>query len=260
MQNLESITIHEGHIVDSTFLSLDDIESMFDAIGFQQICNINESICPRFIVEFYSHFEIVRNIDKSISVKLWALNMLISISLEHFANILGVPCQGQCAYSEECSIDSLKNNQEVNGPYHTTIPSTKQIKNFIQTNPKSYYTDTSQNKVHKIELRADMQYWDEILRQNVLSLAEICNHIFASSCHMMYCILNKEPYNLAYFIVNQMSSVKNNPDSPMPYDMLLSHLFRHLTSIHSNLNLSKYPTYSHVMALMGHYDDYFDSD
>nr|GEW70182.1 UBN2 domain-containing protein [Tanacetum cinerariifolium] len=42
-----------------------------------------------------------------------ALDRVSSFTLEHFPNILGIPCQGQCAYSEECSIDSLKNNQEV---------------------------------------------------------------------------------------------------------------------------------------------------
>ncbi|GKC39663.1 zf-CCHC domain-containing protein [Tanacetum coccineum] len=89
---------------------------------------------------------------------------------------------------------------------------------------------------------------------------EVCDHISAASCHMMYCINNNQPYNLAYFIVNQMSSVKNNPESPMPYGMLLTRLFHHINSVHPNLLKSKYQSFSHVMALMKHYEDYFDED
>ena len=65
--------------------------------------------------------------------------------------------------------------------------------------------------------------------------------------------------SLAYFIVKRMSCVKNQSNSPMSYGMLLTRLFHYLTSIHPQLNKSKYQTFSHVMALTRHYDDYFDS-
>ncbi|GJR10190.1 zf-CCHC domain-containing protein [Tanacetum coccineum] len=189
-----------------------------------------------------------------------ALNEEFIYHLDHFANILEIPHEGQCAYSKECSLDSLKENQETDGPYHTFIPSITQIKSQIQTTPYSHYQLTLPNKVHKLELRTELRQWDEILCQNILSLGNPCDHIFASSCHMMSCIMNNQPFNLAYFIVNRMSSVKNNPESPMPYGMLHTRLFCQITPVHPDLHQPKYQTFSHVMSLMGHKDDYYESD
>ncbi|GKA43218.1 hypothetical protein Tco_0735942 [Tanacetum coccineum] len=53
--------------------------------------------------------------DQTISVKFWVLDVEFTFTLKHFANILGIPWKGQCAYSEECSLDSLKNNRELEG-------------------------------------------------------------------------------------------------------------------------------------------------
>ncbi|GJR51218.1 hypothetical protein Tco_1401739 [Tanacetum coccineum] len=197
--------------------------------------------------------EIIRNLDQTILVKFWVLNEELIFPLDHFANILEIPYEGQCAYSKECSLDSFNDNQETDGPYHTFIPSMTQIKSQIQTTPNSYYQHTLPNKVHKFELRAELRQWDEILRQNIQSLGNPCDHISASSCHMLFCIMNNQPFNLAYFIVNRMSS-------PMPYGMLLTRLFRHITSVHPNLHQTKYQTFSHVMSLMEHQYDYYEID
>ncbi|GKF80101.1 hypothetical protein Tco_0235669, partial [Tanacetum coccineum] len=44
----------------------------------------------------------------------------------------------------------------------------------------------------------------------------------------------------------------------MPYGLLLTRLYDHITLIHPQLQKSKYQSFPHTMALMGHYDDYFD--
>ena len=214
----------------------------------------------RFVLEFYSSVKIIRDKDLNIFVKFWALNEVFIYSLIEFANILNIPYEGQCAYSEECSLTSLEANQETIGPYKTSLPSLNQIINTIQKSRTLFDQHSLPSKVHKSDLCVKLQPWNEIIRQNILCFGEECVHIPASSCHMMYCIITNQAYNLAYFFINRMINVRPNSSSPMPYGMLLSCLFEYITIIHSRLYNSKYISFPRSMSLMGDVDDFFESE
>ncbi|GKC78101.1 hypothetical protein Tco_1128875, partial [Tanacetum coccineum] len=239
IQNLECRSIHEGRPVSSESTKYDNIQIMFQIIKLQSIYELHEGICPRFLLEFYSSIEITRDNDQNIFLKFWALKRTFKFSLESFALILSIPCEGECSYSEDSSLDSLRINQESNTPYQTHIPTPNEIIQSITTTGQTIFP----NKILKEELRHDMRSWNEIIQDNVFGTQNNSNFLPASSCHMMYCIQTSTPFNFAYFLTKRVEKIKNQPNSPMPYGMILNHLYDYLIRINPHLQKSKYISY-----------------
>lgn len=55
----------------------------------------------------------------------------MSFTLEEFAQIIGLPCHGQCSYIENWSLNYLRSHSETFDPYHTFIPNPQEIKEHI---------------------------------------------------------------------------------------------------------------------------------
>ncbi|GKA86495.1 hypothetical protein Tco_0808206 [Tanacetum coccineum] len=100
-----------------------------------------------------------------------------------------------------------------------------------------------QNKILKEELRHDMRSWNEIIQDNAFGTQNDSPFLPASSCHMMYCILTSTPFNFAYFLTKRVEKIKNKPNSPMPYGMILNRLYDHIIKINPHLRKSKYKSY-----------------
>ena len=98
-KELEIGHIHEGRFINPSHEDKEPINRDFHKIGFDCLLNINETIFPRFILEFYSGVKIKRDQDYSIHFRCSIGHYVFSISLEQFAKILGLPYHGQCAYS-----------------------------------------------------------------------------------------------------------------------------------------------------------------
>nr|GEX51639.1 hypothetical protein [Tanacetum cinerariifolium] len=59
--SLVSRLIDEGRVIDSTFLDdQPNLRSTFAAIGFNCLLNIDENICPIFVLQFYKSVRIIR--------------------------------------------------------------------------------------------------------------------------------------------------------------------------------------------------------
>ncbi|GJT43364.1 hypothetical protein Tco_0952079 [Tanacetum coccineum] len=59
-------------------------------------------------------------------------NQLFSYSLEEFAQILNIPCEGACVFTDKWSLDDLVNGLPMDGPYQTNPPSPDDIISYIQ--------------------------------------------------------------------------------------------------------------------------------
>ncbi|GJW56947.1 retrovirus-related pol polyprotein from transposon TNT 1-94 [Tanacetum coccineum] len=153
IQNLECRPIHEGRPVSFESTKYDNIQIMFQTIKLLSIYELHEGICPRFLLEFYSSIEIARDNDQNIFLKFWALKRTFKLSLESFASILFIPCEGECSYSEDSSLDSLRINQESNTPYQTHTPTPNEIIQSITTTGQTIFP----TKILKEELRHDMR-------------------------------------------------------------------------------------------------------
>ncbi|GJT52051.1 retrovirus-related pol polyprotein from transposon TNT 1-94 [Tanacetum coccineum] len=67
-------------------------------------------------------------------VELVIQNQYFSLSLEDFAQILRIPCEGAYIFSDRWSLDELVYGAPSEGPYQTNLPSPDDIISYIQEN------------------------------------------------------------------------------------------------------------------------------
>nr|GEU78077.1 hypothetical protein [Tanacetum cinerariifolium] len=108
-KSLVSRLFHEGRVIKPTYL--DDQPNLcptFMAIGFDFLFNINDKICPIFFLQFYKSVRIIRKLNGTISIAFIINKFEITLTLEEFARILRVSCQGVCVYTPDWPISSLQ--------------------------------------------------------------------------------------------------------------------------------------------------------
>ena len=123
--------IHEGRVVDAYFVPFDNIDVCFRIIDFDCLYKINDQICPRFILEFYSRVRTFSDTEGNVFLDFLIQNQNISLSITEFGDILGIPSYGQCAYIEDHSLDSLFYHLEYEGPYLTELPNPETVKQHV---------------------------------------------------------------------------------------------------------------------------------
>ncbi|GKC38748.1 hypothetical protein Tco_1051132 [Tanacetum coccineum] len=115
-KSLVSHLIHEGRVIDSTFLDdQPNLRSTFAAIGFDCLLNIDEKICPIFVLQFYKSVRIIRNLNGTISIAFIINNFEITLSLVEFAWILKIPCQGLKTHLKKWEIILSENAVSLTG-------------------------------------------------------------------------------------------------------------------------------------------------
>ncbi|GKC76297.1 hypothetical protein Tco_1130308 [Tanacetum coccineum] len=73
------------------------------------------------------------------------------------------------------------------------------------------------------------------------------DHPNACLCYMLYCLTMGKPFNLAYYIANQMVSVTKSADMTLSYGMLLTRLFEHVRVNHPYSFSNELYLVDHVM-------------
>nr|GEW55242.1 pentatricopeptide repeat-containing protein [Tanacetum cinerariifolium] len=63
-------------------------------------------------------------------------NQFFSYSLEEFDQILDIPCEGACAFTDRWSLDELAYGVLTDGPYQTNLPSPDDIISSIRIDRK----------------------------------------------------------------------------------------------------------------------------
>nr|GEX81667.1 hypothetical protein [Tanacetum cinerariifolium] len=92
-KSLVSHLFHEGRVIEPT--NLDDQPNLcptFTTIGFECLLNINEKICPIFMLQFYKSVYLIRKLNETFAFII--NNFEMTLILEEFAQILRVPSQG----------------------------------------------------------------------------------------------------------------------------------------------------------------------
>ncbi|GJR34650.1 hypothetical protein Tco_0712563 [Tanacetum coccineum] len=80
-------------------------------------------------------------------------NQYFSPSLEDFAQILRIPCEGACVFSDRWSLDELVYGAPSEGPYQTNLPSPDDIISLFEKTEKV----KSLSSIIKKKLRAKTQ-------------------------------------------------------------------------------------------------------
>ncbi|GKB37604.1 hypothetical protein Tco_0882546 [Tanacetum coccineum] len=108
-KSLVSRLFYEGRVIESIFLDdQPNLRLTFAAIGFDCLLDINEKICPIFVLQFYKSVRLIRKLNGTIAIAFVINNFEITLTLEEFAHILKIPCQGVCVYTPDWPISSLQ--------------------------------------------------------------------------------------------------------------------------------------------------------
>ncbi|GKD84518.1 hypothetical protein Tco_1355672, partial [Tanacetum coccineum] len=148
-------------------------------------------------------------------------NEFITLSLQQFGQILRIPFDGQAVFTNEWDLGFLAYSQEIEGPYHTDLPTPEEIHQFQRVDPnrniKHKNVILSPNQVLTKELRQDLKRWNELIHENVFGLGRHRDHLSACLAHILYCILAEQQYNLPYFFVKIIKSARATPKAHLLY-------------------------------------------
>ncbi|GJR14694.1 retrovirus-related pol polyprotein from transposon TNT 1-94 [Tanacetum coccineum] len=140
LRNLEERYIHEGRVVFDNFTDLRYVRSLFHFVEFECLLEINEQVCPRFILEFYSQYRLSYSDEGQMFVEFVIQNQYFSLCLEDFAQILRIPCEGACVFSDRWSLDELVYGAPSEGPYQTNLPSPDDIISYVREDREGQVT------------------------------------------------------------------------------------------------------------------------
>nr|GEW48478.1 retrovirus-related Pol polyprotein from transposon TNT 1-94 [Tanacetum cinerariifolium] len=88
--------------------------------------------------------------------------------------------------------------------------------------------DKLPNQIETNELFDNLRPCELVIRENVYSTIANRDHTQAVIALMLYSLENRQPFNLAYFIVRRMYFFKDRRDKVLPYGMILTRLFKNL--------------------------------
>ncbi|GJR43848.1 hypothetical protein Tco_1311951 [Tanacetum coccineum] len=81
------------------------------------------------------------------------------------------------------------------------------------------------------EMKPLFKKWEVILNENVNSLTSNKDHPNGCLVYMLYCLPNQKPFNLAYYMVKRVVGVIKSDKMVPPYGMILTRLYRHVSTI-----------------------------
>ncbi|GJX41749.1 hypothetical protein Tco_0256739 [Tanacetum coccineum] len=148
-------------------------------------------------------------------------NQFFSYSLEEFAQILDIPCDGACVFSDRWSLDELVYDVPTDGPYQTNLPSSDDIISSIRIDREGQVhrirheeeIDVLEYQVLTREIEPTLKHLEEIIRENVFCLEGNQDHVPACLCYMLYCVVHSEKFNLDDSWQNEWSGSLNRRGS-----------------------------------------------
>ncbi|GKD44923.1 hypothetical protein Tco_1269568 [Tanacetum coccineum] len=152
-------------------------------------------------------------------------NQFFSYSLEEFAQILDIPCEGACVFTDKWSLDELAYGVPTDGPYQTNPPSPDDIISSIRIDREGQVTrirheeeiDVHDHQILTREIVPTLKPLEEIIRENVFCLGGNRDHVPACLCYMLYCVVHSEKFNLAYYMAKRMEWVTKQKRLILPY-------------------------------------------
>nr|GEV56998.1 uncharacterized mitochondrial protein AtMg00810-like [Tanacetum cinerariifolium] len=105
-------------------------------------------------------------------------NQFFSYSLEEFAQILDIPCEGAYVFTDRWSLDELAYGVPLDGPYQNNLPSLDDIISIIRINREGQVRhirheeeiDIHEYQILTREILSTLKPLEEIIRENVFCL------------------------------------------------------------------------------------------
>ncbi|GJS15780.1 hypothetical protein Tco_0410252 [Tanacetum coccineum] len=135
-------------------------------------------------------------------------NQFFSYSLKEFAQILDIPCEGVCVFTDKWSLNELAYGVPTDCPYQTKPPSPDDIILSIRIDREGQVCriryeeeiDVLEYQVLTREIEPTLKPLEEIIRENVFCLRGNRDHVPACLYYMLYCVVHSEKFNLAFFM------------------------------------------------------------
>ncbi|GJZ53988.1 hypothetical protein Tco_0608873 [Tanacetum coccineum] len=210
--NLEERFIHKGRVVFDNFNDFNYARALFDFVELNCLLEINERICPRFILEFYSQFQLNYSDEGQMFIEFVIQNQLFSFSLEDFAQILDIPCEGACVFSDKWRVNELIHGNPLSDLYQTFLPPFKDIISSIRVDCEGQVSrirheeeiDVLEYQVLTREIEPTLKPLEEIIRENNFCLGGNRDHVPACLYFILYCVVHSKKFNLAYYMAKRM--------------------------------------------------------
>ncbi|GJR13521.1 copia protein [Tanacetum coccineum] len=204
---------------------------------------------------FYSQYRLSYSDEGQIFVEFVIQNQYFSFSLEDFAQILRIPCEGACVFSDSWSLDKLVYGAHSEVPYQSNIPSPDDIISYIREDREGQVTHIRHQEEIEVqdyqiltrEIVSTLKPLEEIIWENVFCFGGNWDHVPACLCYMIYYVANYKKFNLAYFMAKRMEWVTKQARLILPYGMLLTHLFNFIIGENPELQNESYVLYDRVM-------------
>nr|GEW39572.1 pentatricopeptide repeat-containing protein [Tanacetum cinerariifolium] len=182
-------------------------------------------------------------------------NQFFSYSLEEFAQILDIPCEDACIFTDKWSLDELVNGVHTDGPYQTNPLYLDDIISSIRIDQEGQVhrirheeeIDFHEYQILTREIVPTLKPLEEIIRENVFYLGGNRDHVPTCLCYMLYCVVHSEKFNLAYYMAKQIEWVTKQKRLILPYGMLLTRLFKFAMNENHDLYNESYVLYDRVM-------------
>ncbi|GKD62312.1 hypothetical protein Tco_1299821 [Tanacetum coccineum] len=182
-------------------------------------------------------------------------DQFFSYSLEEFAQILDISCEGAYVFMDKWSLDELAYGVPTDGPYQTNHPSPDDIISSIRIDREGQVRcirheeeiNVLEYQVLTREIEPTLKPLEEIIQENIFCLRGNRDHVPACLCYMLYYVVHSEKFNLAYFMTKRMEWVTKQKRLILPYGMLLTRLFNVIMNENLELNNESYVLYDRVM-------------
>nr|GEV95209.1 reverse transcriptase domain-containing protein [Tanacetum cinerariifolium] len=132
---------------------------------------------------------------------------IFSYSLEEFAQIHDIPCEGACVFIDKWSLNELAYSVPMDGPYQTNHPSPYDIILYIRIEREGKVCrirhkkeiDVHDHQILTHEIVSTLKTLEENIWENVFCLEGNRDHVPTCLGYMLYCVANSEKFNLAYW-------------------------------------------------------------
>nr|GEZ26991.1 pentatricopeptide repeat-containing protein [Tanacetum cinerariifolium] len=160
-------------------------------------------------------------------------NQFFFYSLEEFAQIVDIPCEGACVFTDKWSLDELAYGVPTDGPYQTNPP-------FPDDNISSIRID-QECQVCRIRHEEEINVLEyQILTREIVPTLKPLEEIIQEN---VFCLA----FNLAYYMAKQMELVTRQKRLILPYGMLLTRLFKVIMNENHELYNASCVLYVRVM-------------
>nr|GEW06581.1 copia protein [Tanacetum cinerariifolium] len=140
-----------------------------------------------------------------------------------------------CIYFDAWGLNELEKTLKQIEPCNSRLPAIDDIRNLIDRRTVHEKIDKEGNTIYKLpnqietsDLFDHLRPCELVIRENVYSAIGNRDHTQVVNALMLYYLENRQPFNLAYFIIRMRYFFRDRRDKVLPYDTILTRLFDNL--------------------------------